>query len=66
MIDNPDPDWADNGRKVLCTLADGSQHIGALFCYDEFFDGEDEIPLFHIELENENIDIHTTQWKYLE
>ncbi len=61
----PDTDWQDSGRKVKFTR-DGAEQTGVLFCNDFFFDGEDEQPMFIIELEDEsNISIFDVVWEYV-
>jgi hypothetical protein len=42
------PDWKDVGRQIQLTMPDGESVIGRL-CADEFWTGEDEIPVFMVE-----------------
>jgi hypothetical protein len=42
------PDWQDSGRRVVVKSKDGKVATGILRADDFFFDGENEIPIFHV------------------
>lgn len=48
------PDWKDAGREVEVTK-DGQTRCGTLAVDDVFFDGEDEVPLFVVEVGDEKV-----------
>ena len=41
------PDWKDTGKPVRLLMPDGREVEGILEA-DEFFDGEDEMPIFSV------------------
>lgn len=46
------PDWKDAGKRVSARLRDGRTVAGVLYVHDQFFDGENEVPVFWIQLED--------------
>lgn len=64
-FDTPEWWWGDSGRGIICTLPDGTTEQGVLFIYDYFFDGEDEVPLAHLEMIDRTLDAMEVKWKFL-
>lgn len=42
------PDWQDAGKRVELVMRDGSSIKGRLEVEDEFFTGDDEVPIFAV------------------
>jgi hypothetical protein len=45
---NEYPDWQDANKQVCIKLSDGKEITGTLYVFDQFFTGEDEVPIFHV------------------
>lgn len=61
------PDWQDSGKNVEIKMRDGRILCGQLFAEDEFFTGEDEVPLFMVVLEDgQKISFaECEEWKFI-
>lgn len=46
------PDWADAGRRVAVMDENGGITEGILEVADQFFDGESEVPIFSVKLDD--------------
>ncbi len=46
------PDWQDVGKRVEVTFDNGSTIQGELIAEEQFFTGEEEIPLLEIKMDN--------------
>lgn len=46
------PDWRDTNEQVEVEMHDGRTVVGTLVASDVWFDGEDEVPIFSIKLDN--------------
>lgn len=59
------PDWKDSGKKIEAETYDGVTLRGTIWSDDVGFDGEDEFPVFIIELESgERKPFYAQRWRY--
>lgn len=66
IIDLPDMNWDDDGRRVKFVF-DGVSQEGVLVYSDYFFGGCDEFPMFEIKLQDgTNIGVFEVVWEYVE
>jgi hypothetical protein len=61
------PDWKDAGRRVLMIDKDGIEITGGLEIYDQFFDGQNEIPMFRLVCDDGSIPdfLGADYWRFI-
>lgn len=64
---DPWPDWRDAGKRVELRMPDGQILRGELIIEDVFFNGEDEIPMFAVTLDDGSRAsfVDAEEWKFI-